>query len=358
MNLLGKLLSSSDDICLYAKKNSGKLLSIGSSVLAVGACAGTGVATWKAKDKLEEHNDIIHDLHEKKQYAATEEDRKEVEKEIMLQYGKTGLTVLGYYAGPALLLGGSIACDIASSKEYEHKLALASGTIFLLKSAYDKAQQKAIEKYGEEEAADIFYDKKKVLTKTTDEKGETRVEVKEVFDPTSIIASNPCAILLGDGIQSNLLDVKVCSESIDHNLWININFIHSLEREFTNELNLNGKVWVKDVYKRLGVEPAGKAQMDLWNYWGWVKDQNRIEAVKKKCILEGIDPNKIDPETGMSPIEAANQVKLGIDNELINGRYKRGEEPMVWIVPNCIGDITPFIFPDKEIERVKELTAI
>lgn len=362
MNVVNNLINSSEDICDFAKRNSGKILSIGSSLLAAGACAGTGIATWKAKDKIEEHNDILHDLHEKKQFAKTEEDKKQLDIDIMNQYGKTIGTVAGYYVPPAILLGGSIVCDICLDRKLEaaeHKLALASGALILVKSAYDKAQQKAIEKYGEEEAADIFYDSKVKEVKTVDSKGKEKIETIKVYEGSDIVAANPCSILLGDGINSILEDIDINDTSLKNNrLWNNINTLHHLERKYTYELNAKGYVYVKDIYKELGVEAMSKAQEDLWNYWGWFKDKNKIDHVIARCRAEGIDPFEEDPETGMSPVDEANSVRLGIDMQ-INENYRLGYEPMVWIVPNCIGDITELRFPNsnRQIQNFKEATA-
>ena len=189
MGVVDKLLGSSEEIVLYAKKNAPRLISIGSSILTVGACAGTGIATWKAKDKLEDHNIKLKVLHadlEAAEEDGTEEEVIEIKKDIMKEYGKTCLTIAGYYAVPAGLLAGSIACDIVSSKQYEHKLALASGSLFLLKSAWDKAQERAKEELGEEKAADIFYGGKEKEVETARQARETMVNSAKKYQSEQI----------------------------------------------------------------------------------------------------------------------------------------------------------------------------
>ena len=333
MNFVDKVIGSSEDIVIYAKKNAPKLLSIGSSVLAAGACAGTGIATWKAKERIEEHNDNISCLHDKLACADNEKDREVLKRDILCEYGKTGLTILGYYSIPATMLAGSIACDIASSKEYEHKLAIASGSLFLLKTAWDKAQERAKEELGEEKAADIFYGTKETEVVKIDKKGKEKIEKVKTYDPYGIVFSNPCAILLGEGIDSNLTD----------NRWYDISLIKSIEEKYTYNLNKDGFVFVNDIYKDLGVLPASKYQHDLWTQYGWVKDKKKIDNYIAKCKAEGT-------EIKDEGIINANAIRLGLDN-FVNEKYIAGDEPMVWIIPNCIGDITPFIFPDGQLEK-------
>ena len=366
MGVVDKLLGSSEEIVLYAKKNAPRLISIGSSILTVGACAGTGIATWKAKDKLEDHNIKLKVLHadlEAAEEDGTEEEVIEIKKDIMKEYGKTCLTIAGYYAVPAGLLAGSIACDIVSSKQYEHKLALASGSLFLLKGAWDKAQERAKEELGEEKAADIFYGGKEKEVKYVDEKGKEKVKKIKEYNGEDIIAANPCSVLLGDGIPSVLDDVMGPDGTARlHILRYNIDMIHSKERYWTYKLwqryqdpyRKDKGVYVKEVYDSLEINEASKYEHTLWSNDGWVLTPERIENARRKCKLEGIDPDEEDPDTGLTPVMSMTGIKLGID-DIVNKRYVEGDEPMVWIVPNHMGDITQLIYPD---ESFIEATAI
>lgn len=351
MNALNNIVNSSEELCLYAKKNAPRLLSIGSSVLAAGACAGTGIATWKAKERFEEHNANIADLHEDLRATSNPDEQAKIRNDILKEYGKTAGTVVKYYSIPAILLGGSIACDIASSRAYEHKLALASGALLLLKGAYDKAQKRAEEQLGEEAAADIFYDRKEKQIETTDENGNKIVKTIKVANPVSVLEANPCAILLGDGIESNLEELIDVNERLrDVRLKDNIRKIKSLEKEFTYKLYYKGYVTVQDIYERLGVKWRSKAEHDLWTSWGWVKCKEKEELFKEDCRLNNRTWTEED-------LVNCNRIDLGLDKE-INLNYISGDEPMVWIIPNCIGDIMPLIFPEEvEIAKFEKLNA-
>lgn len=336
MNIIG----STNNISAYLKLNSPKILVASSMILGTGACVASSIATWYTRDILEEHNAEINHLHYDLKEAKTPEEDKEIRKEIMKRYAKTVAVVGANYIPAAGLLAGSVICGTRGIVSYEKNLAMMGAGCLALKSLYDNAKARVEEKYGAEEAADIFYGSKEKEVETVDEKGNVKVEKVKEYDPYGIVDSNPCAILLGEGIESNLIG--------DH--WYDISFLKSLETKYTYKLNSEGYVLVQDIYRDLGVKPASKYQHDLWAQYGWVKDQNKIDNYIHKCHNEGL------PVTD-DGIISANSVNLGIDN-IINERYISGTEPMIWIVPNCIGDIMPFIFPDVQIQKYKEATTV
>lgn len=341
MNVVNNLANSTANVSTYLKNNSPKILSISSLILEVGAVAATAYGTWKSKDVIEEHNFDIKCMHEGLEAAKDETEKDQIRKDILNRYIETGMTVAGNYILPATLLGGSIACNRISSSQYEtrikglnEKLAMGAAAYALLKNAYDKAQERAEEKLGKEEACDIFYgsgEEKEV--EVTDAKGKKKVKKVKEWDPYKIIESNPCAVLLGEGIECNL-------EFSKDSLWYDINFVNSVENRFTYELNSKGYVKVYDVFKELGIKPQSKFQKDIWTSYGWIKDQNKIDNYIKKCKAEGL---KITDEG----IMMANRIDLGLDN-FINQKYIEGIEPTVWIIPNQMGDIDPFIFSDAQ----------
>ena len=330
------IISSVNNVSNYIKLNSPKIFVVSSMVLGTGACVASGIATWHAKDILDEHNEDIDDLHWKLKDAKNPEEESEIKKDIWKRYAKTAAIVGGCYAPAVGLLAGSVFCGSKGIVSYEKNIALLGAGCIGLKQLYDNAMARAEEKYGEEAAADIFYGSTEKEVETTDEKGNKKIENVKEYDPYGIVSANPCAILLGEGIESNLSD----------NLWYDIRFIQSLESKYTYQLNSDGYVLVQDIYKDLGVKPGSKYQHDLWAQYGWVKDQNKIDNYIRKCHDEGI------PVTDDGIIQA-NSVSLGLDN-FINGRYVSGDEPTVWIIPNCIGDIMPFIFPESQVAKYKE----
>ena len=334
------IINSVNNMSTYLKFNSPKILVFSSIVLGGGACVASSIATWHTRDILEEHNEEVDNLHWKLKEAKNLEEETEVRKDIMKRYAKTVATVGASYLPAAGLLGGSVFCGVKGVASYEKNIAILGAGCLALKSAYDNAKARIEEKYGEEAAADIFYGSSEKEVKEINEKGEEVVKKVKEYDPYGIIDSNPCAILLGDGIDSNLTGDR----------WYDISLIRSIQQKFTYKLNSDGYVLVQDVYKDLGVKPLSKYQHDLWAQYGWVKDQNRIDNYIRKCHSEGI-------EVTDEGIMNANSITLGVDN-IVNERFISGIEPMIWIIPNCIGDIMPIIFPNEQMNRYLEASAV
>lgn len=334
------IINSCNNMSAFIKSNSPKILVASSMLLGAGACVASGVATWYTKDILEEHNSDIDDLHWDLKSAKTPEEEKEIKVNIFKRYAKTVAMVGANYLPAAAMMTGSVICGTKGIISYEKEIAVIGAGCLALKSLYDNAKERVEEKYGEEEAAELFYGTKETEKEVTDENGNKFLEKVKEYDPYGIIQSNPCAILLGEGIESNLTD----------NLWYDIQLIKSLESKYTYILNSKGYVLVQDIYKELGVEPKSRYQHDLWSQYGWVKDQNRIDNYINKCHLDGT------PVTDDGIIKA-NSVTLGLDN-VVNSKYLEGREPMIWLIPNCIGDIMPIIFPNKQMQKYIEASTI
>lgn len=328
------IINSCNNMSAFLKINSPKIFVAGSVLMGTGACVASSIATWYTKDILEEHNADIENLHWELKEAKTPDEEKQVRKEIMKKYAKTVGLIGANYLPAVTLLGGSVYCASQGIKQYEKNIAVLGASCIALKNVLDNAKERMEEKYGAEEAADIFYGTTEKEVETVDKKGKKKIEKVKEYDPYGIVESNPCSILLGEGIESNLSDDR----------WYDISFIKSLESKYTYKLNADGYVLVQDIYKDLGVKPGSKYQHDLWAQYGWVKDQNKIDNYIRKCHNEGT------PVTD-DGIVNANSVKLGLDN-IVNERYLSGDEPVLWIIPNCIGDIMPFIFPDSQMEKL------
>ena len=331
------IISSVNNVSNYLKLNSPKIFVVSSMVLGASACVASSVATWNTRDVLEEHNEDINELHWQLKEAKDAEEETKIKKDIWKRYGKTVAIIGANYAPAVGLLAGSVYCGSKGIISYEKNIAIVGAGALALKQMYDNAKLKVEEKYGAEEAADIFYGvegEKEV--KKVNEDGTVEVKKVKQYDPYGIVESNPCSILLGEGIGSNLTG----------NMWYDISFIQSLEKKYTFKLNSEGYVLIQDIYKDIGVKPGSRYQHDLWAQYGWIKDQNKIDDYIRKCHEEGI-------EITDDGILKANSVTLGLNN-IVNEDYISGFEPVFWLIPNCIGDIMPFLYPDSQINKLNE----
>ena len=334
MKLLESLSYSASNAKLFIKKHSPTILTVCSVGATLGAVTTTAISTWKAKDVIETHNADIQDIHEELKSNDTPENRKKLAK----KYIQTGLEITDLYLAPVILTGVSVASAIASNKISNSRIAALGASYTLLKQMFDKYRDNVKEKYGEEADQDIFYGAKEVEKEVVDKKGKVKKVKEKVYDAANTV-NNPYAILLGEGIDSNL----------QGNYWYDVSFLQSVERRLTLDINANGYIFMMDVAKALGVKPSSKLQHDIWSTHGIFKDPQRIENVIAKAKAEG-------REVTEEELIKANRLDLGLSNP-INTNYMSGDEPMVWILPNIDGDIMQYIYPTHQEQSYMESVA-
>lgn len=331
MNLLEGLLYSASNAKVFIKKYAPTILTIASAGATLGAVGTTAYATWNAKDIIEEHNEEVSEINEKIKKDGLKEDKKR----LVERYQKTSLDLADLYLAPLILTGISVGAGIASNKISNSRIAALGTSLTLLTQKFEKYRNRVKEKYGKEAEEDILYGAKEVEKEVVDKKGKVKKVKEKQYDVNDVV-SNPCAILLGDGIDSNL----------QGNYWYDIALLQSIEKRLTYDINANGYILMLDIANALGVKPSSKLQHDIWSTHGIVKSQARIENVIAKAKSE-------NREVTEEELMQANRLDLGLYNP-INERYRSGDEPTVWIIPNLDGDIMNFIFPSAQEQRYLE----
>lgn len=331
MKLLEGLFYSASNAKVFIKKYAPTILTIASAGATLGAVGTTAYATWNAKDIIEEHNEEVSEINEKIKKDGLKEDKKR----LVERYQKTSLDLADLYLAPLILTGISVGAGIASNKISNSRIAALGTSLTLLTQKFEKYRNRVKEKYGKEAEEDILYGAKEVEKEVVDKKGKVKKVKEKQYDVNDVV-SNPCAILLGDGIESNL----------QGNPWYDIAYIHSIEYKLTYEINRNGYILMQDIANELGIKPCSKYQHDIWNSYGIVKSQARIENVIAKAKSE-------NREVTEEELVNANRLDLGLDNP-INEKYISRCEPTVWIIPNLDGDIMNYIFPSAQEQRYLE----
>lgn len=331
MNLLEGLLYSASNAKVFIKKYAPTILTIASAGATLGAVGTTAYATWNAKDIIEEHNEEVSEINEKIKKDGLKEDKKR----LVERYQKTSLDLADLYLAPLILTGISVGAGIASNKISNSRIAALGTSLTLLTQKFEKYRNRVKDKYGKEAEEDILYGAKEVEKEVVDKKGKVKKVKEKQYDVNDVV-SNPCAILLGDGIDSNL----------QGNYWYDIALLQSIEKRLTYDINANGYILMLDIANALGVKPSSKLQHDIWSTHGIVKSQARIENVIAKAKSE-------NREVTEEELMQANRLDLGLYNP-INERYRSGDEPTVWIIPNLDGDIMNFIFPTSQEQRYLE----
>lgn len=322
---LGFILANSAKLsCWFLRKNAPKILTITSAVTAVGACVGTGIATWNSKEVIEIHNADIHELHTKRKETTDEGEKAKLNQAVAKQYAKTAGYIAKNYAIPAIFLVGSVAAGIASNSISQARIAALGASYALLKEVYDKYRSKVVDKYGPEADAEIAYGSYEEITETTDEKGKKKKEKNVVYDPYGAKRICPCSLILGDGIESKIIG----------DYWNDIAVIQSAVSYYTYRVLAGYTVTAYDFYcgeMGLGVR-ASKEEIKLWSSWRFSRDtiQMRLDNLKASNRFRKA-PDHIKKEME----DKAKTINIGLDDE-INKRWLARTEPTITILPDCV----------------------
>lgn len=330
---LGYILADSAKLsCYFVKKNAPRILTITSAVTAVGACVGTGIATWNSKEVIELHNSDIHDLHMQLKDSKSDPDKKhKLHKKVAKKYAETAGTVAKHYSIPAIFLVASVASGIASNSISQARIAALGASYALLKEVYDKYRAEVVEKYGKEADEAIAYGYSKEQIEIKDEKGKKKKVTKETCDIYKTLHNNPCAILLGDGIECNFTN----------DYWSNLGLLNSAISFCTYDVMAGKIVTAYDFYSRLGVK-ASKEQIKTWTSYRFSRDS--IALRRDLCEKSLASMHGLTPEEREERRNAANKIDIGL-NDKINSRWKEQMEPTLWIIP----DVVPMDYEDTYI---------
>jgi len=349
MKVLNGILKTARLSVVFLKKYAPSILTYLSAASTVGAVVTTAKATWDTKEVIEAHNADIYDIQEDIRACQTPEAEKVHKKKLISKYADTLLDVAENYFLPVTLTGISVASCIISNNISSSRIAALGASCSIMKEMFDKYRDRVKEKYGEEAEKDIYYGAKEVEKEVPGKNGKTKkVKVKE-YDS---IINNPCAILLGDGIESGM----PCDRNDNKNKY-KINWLLSKEQILTNRLNSDGYLFMSTIAEVLGIKKApSKKYHRIWSTWGIIKKESNIQNLykAKREIASSLkipyeDPTELE-------ILNANRVSLGLDEE-INLRFMSGDEPMVWIIPKLDGDITSFVYPTKQERKYIEQMA-
>lgn len=206
------------------------------------ACKGT----LKATEVIMEANSKFEEIEIAKECAVNttqtydeddiRRDKVQVTKEMWKGLIKCYAPAVGLTVGGAALILGS------HSILRKRNVALA-GTVVALGEAYDKLTDRVEKEFGAEKAKELRagVEKQEIEVETTDKKGNTTQKKK------SIKAMN------GEGISpyARFFDSGCGSWENDNNY--NLTFLTGLERQFTDELDSKGFVFLNDVYDALGI---------------------------------------------------------------------------------------------------------
>jgi hypothetical protein len=233
-------------------------------------------------------------------------EREATEEEKRKLAISSGVKVVKLYApGVGLIVGGTALLIAAKSVEHR-RFTAALGAYSTLQAAFDEYRARVIEEGGNELDAKYLNGSKqeKILYVSEDE--ETGKQKKSKEEVTVFTG--------GESPYHRLFDECNSPTEWKDNLDQNKFFLECQQAVLNRDLQVNGRIFLNDVYKRLGF-----GYCEVGQFVGWLSDD--IEGSKDGFIDFGIDYGYLYDEIAKAQAEG------------------RRPEPSIWLNFNCDGEV-------------------
>ena len=244
------------------------------TVLSAIGVVGTGVlaarAAYKSCQTIEEHKDLVDQLHANKECFETE---KEYNKEVVAVYKNTTIDLAKVY-WPAFVAGGlTIAGIFTTNNIHRNRYFTMAGMYTAAVSAYKEYRKRVSDKYGEDAERDLFYNIKReeVVTVETDKKGKEKTKVEVVTKPGPIDDPNYDIIRIERGD-------KIWYAGLPESTYYRFLNVQS---NMTQLLRTRGFVFLNEVLDALELPMVPMGQII-----GWVYDESKSET--DNCVDFGL----------------------------------------------------------------------
>lgn len=279
-------------------------------LLGCGIAAGIGTvvfackATIKAPEILEQHNSMAETIKAAEEASPSYKGSDNNKIDIVKNYVNTGRKFALAYAPAAALGATSIFCFIAQHRMLQNKVIKLEETVASLSAAYaaiDTAfknyRKRVVDKYGEEEDRYFRFGMKdeKVETTTMDEKGKTKKSTETVKSVEKPDISDYAKFFSFDNEQFQWMDAQHHTPDWD----ANIRFLNCQQAYANQKLELQGYLFLNDVYDMLGLPKTKAGQVVGWIFdpenksidsyvsFGIFEPRNHrtINGYEEECIL-------------------------------------------------------------------------
>lgn len=247
---------------------------IGMGATVVLACKATLKAKPVVEKRVEKINEIIATRDSE---MVTTDVKEECQKELVKEYGKTGLDIIKIYSGPALIGVVSVASILGSHRILNNRYIGMATAYTALDNCYKIYRERVAEKYGATAEAEIFSGKKKEIVSVAEEDEEGKlVKVKKESISTDVASMlSPYAVFYSPDTTRNATKDAVYNKMQ----------LEALIIEFNKELRAKGRVFLSEVYEALGFEPTKASRV-----MGWVwKPSCEEEELSDDYISFGLD---------------------------------------------------------------------
>ena len=224
---------------------------IASTVMACKATTKLNDILAESKEQLEQIKTVAVDPAYADKY--TEDDAK---KDTTITYVQTGVKVAKLYAPSVILCASSLGCLLASNNILKKRNAALSAAYMTVDKSFKEYRRRVAERFGDEVEKEIRYNIKAKEIVTVDEEGNEVKETVKVMEG----ADNPTTY----SDYARFFDESCPAWQNDPEY--NLTFLRAQQQYANDLLKAQGRLFLNDVYKMLGIDITKAGQVVGWVY--------------------------------------------------------------------------------------------
>ena len=224
---------------------------IASTVMACKATTKLNDILAESKEQLEQIKTVAVDPAYADKY--TEDDAK---KDTTITYVQTGVKVAKLYTPSVILCASSLGCLLASNNILKKRNAALSAAYMTVDKSFKEYRRRVAERFGDEVEKEIRYNIKAKEIVTVDEEGNEVKETVKVMEG----ADNPTTY----SDYARFFDESCPAWQNDPEY--NLTFLRAQQQYANDLLKAQGRLFLNDVYKMLGIDITKAGQVVGWVY--------------------------------------------------------------------------------------------
>lgn len=210
-------------------------------------------ATLKLSDVLEETKFNLEAI-KKAEETSPEYVDEDKTKDLTIVYGGTALKIVRLYAAPVLVTTAGITCMLSSNKILRNRNAALTAAYIAIDKSFKEYRGRVVTKFGKDTDYNLRHgiDVIEIDDVSVDENGN-EVVTKE-FGKT-------------DGVPSDYARIFDASNpNWNPDAQYNLMFLNSMQRFCNDKLQVEGVLFLNDVYEMLGLPKTKAGQIVGWTY--------------------------------------------------------------------------------------------
>ena len=224
---------------------------VASTVMACKATTKLNGILEESKEQLDKIKEVAADPSYEEKY--TQEDAK---SDTTITYVQTGVKVAKLYAPSVILCTSSLGCLLASNNILRKRNAALSAAYMTVDKSFKEYRRRVAERFGDEVEKEIRYNIKAKEIVTVDEEGNEVKETVKVIEG----ADNPTTY----SDYARFFDESCPAWQNDPEY--NLTFLRAQQQYANDLLRANGRLFLNDVYKMLGIDITKAGQVVGWVY--------------------------------------------------------------------------------------------